>query len=61
MVKKCKANLRLLWERAHSELQKDPPHDGSGRLPLYPFYGQPNPGLNQRRGYQPDPSSGGSF
>ena len=28
-------------ERTHSELQKEPPHDGSGRLPLYPFNGEP--------------------
>ena len=39
--KTCKANPRLPQERTHSELQKDPPPDWSGRQPLYPFYGQP--------------------
>ena len=30
-VKKCKANPRVPWERAHSKLRKELPHDGSGQ------------------------------
>ena len=69
MVKKCKANPRVPWEPAHSELRKEPPLDGSGRLPLYPFNGQPNPDLIQRLAIKGiwdgrsrlNPLSGGSF
>jgi len=48
MVKKCKANPfaeKQPWKRAHSELRKEPQYDGSGQLPLHPFYGQLNPHL----------------
>ena len=41
MVKKRKANPRVPGLRAHSELQKEPPLDGWGPPPPYPFYGQP--------------------